>query len=430
MRASTNLLRILLTALLLLATSAARAEPGDEYAISVLTMSPGDPLFFRFGHNAILVRNARTGSDAVYNWGTFSFEEPGLVTKFLKGRLSYWLSVQSLEGTIDHYRSENRWLYEQELNLTAAQKKKLVAMVTMNARPENRYYRYHYYRDNCSTRVRDVVDTVTDGSLKAVSSGPSPWTFRGETSRLTADVWWGYVFLNLAMGDYIDQPITQWEQMFVPERVMETLRRAKNKDALGVDVPLVRSEKWLVQADRPPAWEQPPRRTLPLLLTGAIVGGLLGWSAWRWLRATRPGAKSPLGIRLAFALPGIAIGGFSGFLGLLFLFFWVATDHQVAWRNENLLQTSPLSIALVVVAAGVLRDRSWARKAVSVVSYALAAMSLVGLALKVLPWFDQVNGEMIALVLPIWAGLAAGSFVGTRKAVVTPADAKAGATAG
>jgi len=404
-------------------TTPVRADPGDEYTISVLTMSPGDPLFFRFGHNAILVRDARKRADAVYNWGTFSFDEPGLVTKFLKGRLSYWLSVQGLPGTILHYRSENRWLYEQQLNLTAQQKRKLVAMVEQNATPENRYYRYHYYRDNCSTRVRDVIDSVTDGQLKAASAAPSTLTFRGETLRLTADVWWGHVFLNLAMGDYIDRPIQQWDQMFVPQRVMETLRRAKNIDEQGQEIPLVRQEKWLVQANRAAVAESPPRRGLPLFGVGAAIGAALGALLFRLRRQSVGTDKTPRGIRLAFALPAGGFALLTGFLGSLFLFFWLGTDHEVAWRNENLLQTSPLSLAMTVTAFGLVLDRAWAKRAIPIVAYGLAGMSVLGLLLKVLPSFDQVNGEIIALFLPVWTGIAAGSFAAARlprKAGVQP----------
>jgi hypothetical protein len=409
----------------------ARAEPGDEYTVSVITMSPGDPVFFKFGHIALLVRDGRTHRADVYNWGTFSFEERGLVTKFLRGRLTYWLSRQGLRGTVEHYGAENRWVLEQQLALSPAQKLDLVARVLDNYRPENRTYRYHYYRDNCSTRVRDVVDAALGGRLRAVSGAPARMTYRGQTSRLTADTWWAYVFLNLAMGSFIDQPVQEWDEMFVPSKVAEILRRVTVPGPTGQPVPLVRSERLLVGANRAPELAEPPRRKLALASFGALLGAGLGLLAHRLLASARAGGMTPLGRRVALALALGALGLLVGFLGLLFLFFWTLTDHEVAWHNENLLQTSPIAVALPVIAVGLLRDRAWARLGLERLAYALAAMSALGLALKAMPWwFEQVNGEMIALALPTWLGLAAGCFLVRRgvglRAAGAPREARSG----
>jgi len=392
-----------------------KGKPADRYTISVITMSPGDPVFFRFGHNAILVRDSVRGTHKVYNWGTFSFDEPGLVAKFLQGRLTYWLSVPPLLSTLQHYDSEHRWVVEQELAVTSQQARRLVQMLDDNAKPENRRYRYHYYRDNCSTRVRDAVDDVLDGKLRAVSEGPARLTYRGQTSRLVADVWWGYAFLNLAMGSYIDVPVTEWEEMFVPERVQEQLRKVQVEDASGNMVALVRSERMLVSApNRAAPPHDPPNRVLPHALVGALVGALLGWLGYRLVshRDVDGGGggkvKIPLGRRLALGIPLGALTILTGFLGLLFVFFWTLTDHEVAYHNENLLQTSPLTAAFPVIAVGIMMGRLWAIRAYRWVAYAVAVLSVLGLLLKILPWFDQVNGDSIALCMPVWLGIAAG----------------------
>ncbi len=408
------LLAVLVFACFVTLPRSARAEPGDEYSISVLTMSPGDPVFFKFGHIAILVRDHRTGRDEVYNWGTFSFDEPGLVGKFLKGRLTYWVSVSSLRGNLAQYAHENRWIISQDLNLTAQQKLQLVADVRDNAQPANATYRYHYYLDNCSTRVRDVIDRATGGALHAVSTGPSPMSFRGETSRLVADTWWAYIFLNLAMGSFIDQPVAEWDDMFVPERVRESLRKATNRSPGGELAPLVREERQLVAANREPPPAEVPHRLLALTTAGILVGALLGWLGFRVL-SIPAGKRVGLSRRLLFGLPLGALTTLTAFLGLLFTFFWLGTDHQVAWHNENLLQVSPVSIAMPVVAIGLMRNGGWARRAYRWVSFGLASLALLGLVLKAMPWwFKQVNGEMIGLWLPMWLGLAAASWLGER----------------
>ena len=95
----------------------ASAAPGDELTVSVLTFGPGDHPFFKFGHNAILVHDDVQRADWVYNFGTFGFDSPLLVIDFLKGKLKYWLSVQSLRGTIALYKRENRTIDVQVLRL-------------------------------------------------------------------------------------------------------------------------------------------------------------------------------------------------------------------------------------------------------------------------------------------------------------------------
>jgi hypothetical protein len=121
-------------------------------------------------------------------------------------------------------------------------------------------------------------------------------------------------------------------------------------------------------------------------------------------------------LRLALGLPLGALTSLTAFLGVLFLFFWTLTDHEVAYHNENLLQTNPVSLAMPVIAVGLMRGSSWARKAFERVAFALAAMSVLGLLFKAFPWwFKQVNGEIIALMLPIWVGLAAAAWFAERR---------------
>src|SRR5688572_24698287 len=101
--------RVIVAILLLLVSSSARAgEAGESLTISVLTIGPGDHAFTKFGHIAILVDDAEKDPDLVYNYGTFSFDSPTLVADFLKGRLSYWLSVETLDRMVSGYARARR----------------------------------------------------------------------------------------------------------------------------------------------------------------------------------------------------------------------------------------------------------------------------------------------------------------------------------
>src|SRR5207249_7657865 len=120
-------------------------------------------------------------------------------------------------------------------------------------RDENKYYRYNYYTDNCSTRVRDAIDKAIDGQIKAqLAPRPTGTTFRWHTRRLTrVDALW-YTLLNTVLGPATDRPITEWEECFLPIKLRDHLRSVSIKDPDGHDVPLVKSEKILFSSTRAP----------------------------------------------------------------------------------------------------------------------------------------------------------------------------------
>ncbi|HXI59064.1 MAG TPA: DUF4105 domain-containing protein, partial [Polyangia bacterium] len=203
-RSQAALLAAALFSFLLLGAGAgagqAQAQPGDELSVYVMTMGPGDHPFFKFGHNAIWIQDRTTKLSKVYNFGTFRFDSPRLIPDFIKGRLTYWLSVSSLDRTLATYQHENRSVEAQELELEPAEKAALAERLEVNARPEKRNYKYDYFLDNCSTRVRDAIDVVTGGRLRASAQGPARLTLREQALRLTADLPWEYLTLYLILG--------------------------------------------------------------------------------------------------------------------------------------------------------------------------------------------------------------------------------------
>jgi len=371
------------------ADAAPPAPPPDPLRVFVMTMGPGDHPFFRFGHNAIWIRDADAGSDRVYNFGTFKFDSPRLILEFLGGRLNYWLSVSSLARVTGEYTHENRSIAAQEVILTPPQKAELRAALEVNARPENRLYKYDYFLDNCSTRVRDAIDRQLGGRLRAAASQPGRMTLRQHALRMTAQPLWLYLALDLVLGPKVDQPIDRWTEMFLPGELARGL----------ADAQLVSNHAVLFQADRPPPLAEPPAFGKRFGLVGVLLGLLfvgLGIAA-RHVRA----ARITVGILTAFW--GLAVG----FIGCFLVYAWVFTDHVVAHRNQNILVCAPWAIALVVLGVGVAMGRPGAtRKAFALVAAAVGAV-LIACALKVGIVAHQENGALIAFFLPAWAGIAA-----------------------
>jgi hypothetical protein len=402
------------------AAAAAAARPGEELSIHVVTMGPGDHPFFKFGHNAIWVQNLETGRGAVYNFGTFKFDSPKLIPVFLRGRLMYWLSRTSIQTTIATYRSENRSIETQELDLDPAARAALRDALELNARPENRAYKYDYFLDNCSTRVRDAVDRATGGRLRAVSEGkPGRLTLRQQALRLTADLLPEYLALYLLLGASTDKPIDRWGEMFIPEEVQKTLREVR-LPAAAVDGapegrPLVKSEAVAFSALRPPPLRDPPSWGAQLLLAGVAIGLLLALGGL--------GARRSVSGRVAFGAVIALVGFFLGFLGSFLVFVWGFTDHLVAHRNENILQLAPFTLALAVMGVGVAMGRRRPVRWAFSIAGAAAALGILGLLLKVTPWFSQDNLPLIGLLLPVWVGMAVGLWIFGRGGTVVRARA-------
>ncbi|MET0411813.1 MAG: DUF4105 domain-containing protein, partial [Polyangiaceae bacterium] len=229
----------------------------DAPVISLLTFGPGDEAFAKFGHNALLVHDPTEQGEArdlVFNYGTFAFNSPLLALDFLKGNLRYWLSVGSLQRTVMAYRAANRSVFVRRLALAPEQAREVARFLYVNAEPENRYYRYDYYRDNCSTRVRDVIDRTLAGALARASQGTTPFSYRDHTRRLTEGSLLLYFGLDLAMGPNIDRPLSEWEAMFLPAELDGKVLTLPIEHE-GKTQPLVGAVRTLFKATRtdPPA---------------------------------------------------------------------------------------------------------------------------------------------------------------------------------
>ena len=375
--------------------------PGTELSISLMTMGVGEEVWERFGHNAILVEDQARGTAKAYNYGLFDFRDRDFLLRFIQGRMRYWMQGFDLEPTLQVYVRTNRSVWLQELNLTPSERAALRDFLEWNERPENRYYRYDYYRDNCSTRVRDALDRVLSGRIRAatdtIATGHS---YRFHTSRLIASDVPLYTGLLLALGQPADHRLTAWEEMFLPLELHDRLRQVTVLGDSGRVVPLVKRERTLFAATEPAPLPAPPARVPGYLGVGVALG------VGMWGLGRRVGGSS--GARRGF---GWLAGGWAlvvGVAGGLLAFLWAFTDHAAAYRNENLFQANLLLLPLGLLAPAVARGAAWARRPAVTLAALAAASALAGLALKLLPAFCQHNAEILALGVPANLGLALG----------------------
>ena len=190
----------------------------------------------------------------------------------------------------------------------------------------------------------------------------------------------------------------------------------------GTEIPLVKNERPLAVAERPALRTETPSWGIWTFLTGLLFGGAL----FAFGRSAK--GSLPARIGLAFLL---FVAGFLSILGVLFVFVWIGTDHEVGWHNENILQLLPICVALMGFCFGVgrLKPRAIARARWIVSAAAIA--SAFGLVWKVLPWMRQDNYWIIAFSLPLWVGATLGlraleqSLQSSSKGATPPAKASA-----
>jgi len=376
------------------APAAGPAEPGSNLTVYLLTFGMGDAVWERFGHNAIWIKDQARGTNVTYNWGMFDFNQPHFLRRFLTGDTRYWMEAIDLEPMVRYYRQRNRSILAQELNLTPAQRLKLQQFVEWNALPQNKFYRYDYYRDNCSTRLRDAIDHSMSGQLQlATVWQKTSGTYRWHTQRLMKGDIPLYTGVTLALGHPADKPLSMWEEMFLPVRMANDFRSVRVPDSAGTQIPLVRSEAALFTAGRAPEPSTPPSY-FPWFVTAGI---LVAAAMIVLVRSAEGGHRIAYFAATAIATLWSLIAGLGG---TVLVIVWLFTRHYFMGRNENLMHFDPLSLGLAVLIPVSVYGLRGVSKTLKLSAF-VAALSLFGFVLQGIPFFDQKNGEIIGLALPI-----------------------------
>ena len=268
-----------------------------------------------------------------------------------------------------------------------------------NALEENKHYHYDYYLDNCSTRVRDALDRVLGGAIRsATDTVATGTTYRWHTRRLTEGELPIYTGIDLVLGEPGDREISAWAEMFLPMRLRDRIANVRVTGDDGVSRPLVRREVALYTARRAPEAAAPSNLVAGYLAVGVALGLII-------IVAGEAAARDSRGARAALAVTGTLWSLLAGLCGLIMTLTWTATDHVFMYRNENLLQFTPLSLLLVFLLPRLFLRGASARLAWWIAAL-VAALSVAGFVLQLLPAFVQVNGEIIALALPVHVALA------------------------
>lgn len=369
-----------------------RAIDWTTRPVLLMTMGQGDEVFEKFGHNAIVVWDEGTGQPIAYNWGMFDFAQPNFIGRFLTGDTKYWMEPFAMDRMVGLYERLNRTVTVQELRLTPSQKTRLVSMLAENAKEANKYYRYDYYRDNCSTRARDAIDVVTGGALKrAMQAQPGQGSYRWHTRRLLAYSTPLYFGSELVLGVDADAPLTGWQEAFLPQSLSESVKRIELPAAEGLpDRLLAGPVDTLFSARRPP---EPPDASWRVA-SAAVIGVIIGLALLGLSRLGR--IASAVGI----ILWSLVIGAF----GVVLLLAWFATRHDFMANNPSVALVNPAWVLAIVAAIMILRG-GVSRGVRSGLRW-LLVIAVLGTAGAVMLGHGGSALEIAALVLPAHAAVA------------------------
>lgn len=302
-------------------------ELSPEVKISLLTCSPGSDLYSVFGHSAIRVKDPINKIDSVYNYGTFDFNTENFYLKFSRGKLDYTLSRQPFAWFQYTYIEERRAIREQILDLTLEEKQAFYDILETNHLPQNRDYKYHFFFDNCATKIRDKLKESLGDKLIYHHPVDTSRTFREMIQLYLRDMPWSDFGIDIALGLPCDDELQPGDGMFLPDGLYLEFKHAT------VDgKPLVSSDKEIL-----PAEHLPPENALftPSFVLWILFGISLILALFSYLRKKRLLWLDRLWMVV------------SGLIGLMVFLLWFATDHTTTADNFNLLWAIPLNLIFV-----------------------------------------------------------------------------------
>ncbi len=355
--------------------------------ISLLTCTPGEALYSTFGHSALRVVDSSSGTDVIFNYGTFDFDDPEFYQKFTKGSLQYFVSTESPENFLSEYKYFKRGVTEQVLSLSCQEKEQFISALYENAKEENKYYRYDFNYDNCTTRLRDMLEKATGQPLQTANILPAPHTtFRDMIHEYLDRGYhdWSKLGIDILLGSPLDKRVTNREAMFLPDYLMMAFDSASLRGQLLV---IEKNEILPVAA---------PEKTKPFF-TPFVAFAIL-WV----IIVVMTLIKTPL-THSFFRVFDPLFFTFCGLLGAFLLFMWFGTEHAMAKYNFNLLWALPTHL----VAGPLLFSRKrWVKK-----YFYFTCLYYLGLLAA---WFFLPQ-EMNAALLPVVAVMLVRSAVISKR---------------
>jgi hypothetical protein len=215
--------------LFLLISLAVKAQLSSKAEVVLITVAPGKELHSAFGHTILWVNDPSIGIDRAYSYGTFDFRTQNFYLKFLMGTLPYTISAHSMRDEFEYNAQfEKRGMIAQKLQLDSLQKNAIFQALERNLLPENREYAYKFFYDNCSTRIRDMIERNAPGKYRWNQS-PSleGKSYRDWMNKYLQPNSWVTLGMNLALGVPSNVKATATQACYLPDNLAAATNLAK-----------------------------------------------------------------------------------------------------------------------------------------------------------------------------------------------------------
>jgi hypothetical protein len=295
--------------------------------VVLVTMGVGSLIWERHGHIALCIRNPDPRADRCYNYGIADFFHPlGMAAGFFRGTHSFWVGEMYPEDMLWTYIAGDRSVWLQLLPLDGDQQQQVIEKLKYDIQDDHRYYAYDHFDDNCTTRIRDVIDNVTDHALRNMPETTDDRTFRD----LAREGFFGMrvplIITDIAMGRSTDRRPSYYERMFLPQYLREAVEKK-----FGIVPNLIYERR-----GDPPLSDGPSGRLLFALIALVLCTPAV-LARWRGKRQR---------LALGFAVVPYAL------LGAILLFLALISPLPYVEWNESVLVFFPLDVLLII-----LRDR-------------------------------------------------------------------------
>lgn len=340
---------------------------------SLITAWPGSEIYELCGHEAIRITG--DGIDSVWNFGIFNFEEPNFVYRFVKGETDYMVDAYPFSWFLYPYVERGSRVEEQVLNLSPAEIERLQQLLNRATTPPNNRYRYNYIKNNCSTQIADILDSVAGGDVVYPDSVRFA-TYRDAMRGYHQNYPWYQFGIDVALGSGLEEPLTARQELFIPVEFYRHAAHAKLPDGR----PLV-SQTNVLFPGSPDAVEGPtPFLLTPLWFSIVIAGISLLLIALNWRRNCIP----KWWYAIYFTVAGLA--------GCLVAFLVCVSSHEATSPNLLIFWLNPLQLIIPV--------SLWSRR----MKYPLDAMmwinlAAVGMLLVLTPIFNRGQGGQASLII-------------------------------